>query len=294
MEGIKGMICQLTVSKTFGVESMEKIATKLGIKIQAPFQNLSYHFVAPALSATGETFVFKQGKPGNPEMATEVAALQYYDGQGMVRLIESNVDEGWILLEACQPGVPVSKLDDDEVATHEALIVMKRLWKPASVNFNFPSIKDWLRALERMQADLRATPHISKYLMDTACGLAQDLISSMGEQVLLHGDLHHDNILSAQRESWLAIDPKGVIGEREYDLGALMRNPIQKLSGLSNLPRFLRRRLDQMAAETGFDRQRILQWSIVQAVLAAYWQIEDDCSEGQQWIHCAEALYESN
>ena len=141
-----------------------------------------------------------------------------------------------------------------------------------------------------MQQDPRAKTFISKRLMDYSVGLAKDLCASMGEQVLLHGDLHQDNMLSSRRAPYLAIDPKGVIGEREYELGAFIRNPINKISTMSGLPRFFNRRLDQIKAETNFARERIQHWSMVQAVLAAYWQIEDNGGDGGEWLRCAEAL----
>ncbi len=55
--------------------------------------------------------------------------------------------------------------------------------------------------------------------------LAQELLLSQGEPVLLHGDLHHYNLLQHQ-DTWLAIDPKGVVGEREFEIGAFLRNPV--------------------------------------------------------------------
>jgi streptomycin 6-kinase len=268
---------------------LKSIETKLSIHIAAPFSNLTYHYVAPATSATGEALIFKCGIP-QPEMRTEIAALQHYNGQGCVRLIASDVEQGWLLLEACQPGVMLSTLEDDEAATHHAVEVMQKLWKPIAKEASFPNIENWLEGLSRMQQDPRAKDLISKRLMDYSIGLSKDLCVSMGELVLLHGDLHHDNILSSNRAPYLAIDPKGLIGEREYECGALVRNPICKMRGMSGLSRFLKKRLDQIAAETGFDRKRIQQWSMVQAVLAAYWQIEDGEENSHEWIQCAEAL----
>ena len=268
---------------------LKSVEAKLSIQIAVPFTNLTYHYVAPARSTDGEALIFKCGIP-HPEMLTEIAALQYYAGEGCVRLIASDAEQGWLLLEACQPGVMLSTLEDDEVATHHAIEVIQNLWKPIAKEAPFPTIENWLEGLSRMQQDPRAKALISKRLMDYSLGLSKDLCASMGDSVLLHGDLHHDNILSSTRVPYLAIDPKGLIGEREYECGALIRNPITKIKGISGLPRFLNRRLDQIAAETGFDRQRIQQWSIVQAVLAAFWQIEDQGGNWQEWIKCAEAL----
>lgn len=268
---------------------LKSIEAKLAMQIQAPFSKLTYHYVARATSATGEALVFKCSIP-HKEMQTEIKALEHYDGQGSIKLIASDSDAGWLLIEACQPGVALSALEDDELAIHHAITLMQQLWKPIAKTESFPSVENWLEGLARMQQDPRAKTFISKRLMDYSIGLAKDLCASMGEQVLLHGDLHQDNMLSSQRAPYLAIDPKGVIGEREYEYGALIRNPINKISTMSGLPKFLNRRLDQIAAETNFARERIQHWSMVQAVLAAYWQIEDNAGDGGQWLCCAEAL----
>ena len=268
---------------------LKNIEAKLALQLAVPFSNLTFHYVAPAISATGEALVFKCGIP-QKEMFTEIAALEHYDGQGCVRLIASDAEQGWLLMEACHPGYVLSSIEDDEVATHQAIQVMQKLWKPITKEAPFPSIENWLESLSHMQQNPRVKGLVSKRLMDYSVGFSKDLCASMGEPVLLHGDLHHDNILSSSRAPYLAIDPKGLIGEREYECGALIRNPISKMRGMSGLSRFLKRRLDQIAAETGFDRKRIQQWSMVQAVLAAYWQIEDGGPNEQVWIQCAEAL----
>lgn len=109
----------------------------------------------------------------------------------------------------------------------------------------------------------------------------------MGTPVLLHGDLHQHNILSAVRQPWLGIDPKGVVGEAEYEVGAFMRNRVLHASNPETL---LARRLDQFADELGFDRERILGWSLAQAVLAAWWSFEDSGHVWDEAITCAELL----
>ncbi len=102
--------------------------------------------------------------------------------------------------------------------------------------------------------------------------------------MLLHGDLHHDNILAAERAPWLALDPKGVAGEPAYEVGALMRNPRPQPAEV------LARRASILAEVLDIDRQRILGWSFAQAVLSAWWNIED---QGHGWegaIEVAERL----
>jgi streptomycin 6-kinase len=93
--------------------------------------------------------------------------------------------------------------------------------------------------------------------------------------VLLHGNLHHDNILCAEREPWLAIDPKGLIGELAYETGALLRNLWPAILAEPDPARLIARRIDQLAEEVAFERARVRDWGMAQAVLSAWWFIED-------------------
>ena len=106
------------------------------------------------------------------------------------------------------------------------------------------------------------------------------LLASSAGPVLLHGDLHHENILSAARQPWLAIDPKGVCGEPAYEVGALLRNPMPRLLDHPAPARLLARRLDLLAEVLGIDRRRLAAWGYAQAVLSAWWSLED---HGRGW-----------
>ncbi len=114
----------------------------------------------------------------------------------------------------------------------------------------------------------------------------------MAEPVLQHGDLHHDNILSAERQAWLAIDPKGVAGEPAYEVAALLRNPMPQLLSMPNLGLVMARRVDLLSEYLSLDRTRLVAWGLAQAVLAAWWDFEDHGHGGEQWLTCAELLTE--
>lgn len=105
----------------------------------------------------------------------------------------------------------------------------------------------------------------------------------MGPTVLLHGDLHYGNILLSDKHDWLAIDPKGVIGEREYEI------PFPRLKGEVN-ENLIKRRLDQFIEISGFDRSRVLGWAFCKAALAAWWSFEDQGEIWQPFLRCAEIL----
>jgi streptomycin 6-kinase len=113
-----------------------------------------------------------------------------------------------------------------------------------------------------------------------------ELLSSSASNVLLHGDLHHLNILKSP-DAWKAIDPKGVAGEPSYDICALLLNPISRHS---NDGRIQQRRLEVLKEELGLDSQRMLAYAVSQAVLSAWWSFEDSSTDWESAIACAQTL----
>ena len=120
--------------------------------------------------------------------------------------------------------------------------------------------------------------------------LFAELIATMAEPVLLHGDLHHENILDAGDGRWLAIDPKGLIGEPAYEVGALLRNPLPRLLAAPSPGRILARRIAQLAEELALGRTRLRDWALAQAVLSAWWSYEDHGHGWEPAIALAEIL----
>ncbi len=117
-------------------------------------------------------------------------------------------------------------------------------------------------------------------LIDRAQRLYGELAASQGRRVLLHGDLHHYNILEDAGRGWLAIDPKGVVGEPAFEAGALLRNPLGELRLFADSA-IIERRTAILCERLGLDRRRVLGWAFSQAVLSALWSIEDGGEPGQ-------------
>ncbi|MGH2633370.1 MAG: aminoglycoside phosphotransferase family protein [Tepidiformaceae bacterium] len=257
------------------------------IRVEAPFV-LSYNYVAPATRADGTPVVLKAGYPCK-ELRNEIDALRLYAGRGIGALLESDSELGAMLLERLSPGEPLTTVTDDIAATALAAVVMRELWAPAPLDHDFPTTATWGRGFDRLRATFGRNPPFNPALVDRAEDLFASLEASSAAPVLLHGDLHHDNILSAQRRPWLAIDPKGVVGEPAYETGAFIRNP----SALYELPdpgAVMHRRVAQLSEELGLDRQRIRNWGIAEAVLSAWWSYEDHGRGWERAIICAELL----
>ncbi len=271
------------------------------IRIGQPFA-LSYNYVAPASCANGSEAVLKAGHP-HPELTSEMTALQVYAGRGIVRLLKSDFERGVMLLERARQGVPLAELADDDMATRIAADVMRQLWLPApdDPNHRLCTSAGWGLGFARLRDTFGGgTGPFPTRLVAQAERLYADLLASAGPMRLLHGDLHHWNILSAGRQPWLALDPKGLIGEAEYEVGALTRNrwpgsgnqPEFTLVSKAALQRQAGRRLAIFAEMLGFDRQRMLQWCLAQAVLSAWWSYEDHQIVETGMLHFAGVLSE--
>ncbi len=270
------------------------------IEIHAPYA-LSYNYVAPATRADGTFAVFKAGVP-RPDISHEIAALRHWDGDGAIRVLESDAPVGVFLLEQVAPGTSIIEIDDDE-ATRIAAGLMRRLWRPPAADHQFPTLADWGEAFALLRARHGGTSGpLPQALFDRGESLYFELTASQGTPVLLHGDLHHWNILQAEREPWLVIDPHGVVGEPAFEVGAWMRNPVpnrgeqyeeRSILLQADVRAILARRIEIFAEELGLERSRLRDWSIAFATLSASWSDESGHVDGwEQAMAVAEILAE--
>ena len=290
------------IRETFGddgtawLERLPDIITRCecrwSLEIGPPFANLSYNYVAPGRRSDGTDLVLKIGVP-RPELEREIVALRAYDGRGTVQLFNAQPDQGILLLERLKQGSMLADLcpDNDDEATTIAAGIMRQLWRPIQPDHTYKKIEEWFEGLTRLRSEFNGGcgPFPTR-LVETAESLYADLSQSMDEPVLLHGDLHHFNILSATREPWLAIDPKGVVGEAAFDVGALLRNPVPAVFWWPDLDHILDRRVAILAEILDLDRRRVLGWGMAQAVLSAWWSYEDNDSEWRDVLPLAEKL----
>lgn len=282
-----------------GVEWLAKLPPILAecerwwsLAIEGPFPQLSYNYAALARRKGGASVVVKACFPSK-EFKNEVDALRLYAGIGAVQLLDFDLEQGVMLLEHVAPGTMLTTVEDDSEATSISASVMKQIWRPVPEEHSFPSVAEWAAGMGKLRPYFGGgTGPFPERLVDMAEQLFADLLPSMSAPVVLHGDLHHYNILAAERQPWLAIDPQGVIGEPCYEVGALLRNPMPAIYSMPHLDRILARRIDQLAEELGFDRERIWGWAVAQAVLSAWWTVEDEgpSADWQSPIAFAEVL----
>lgn len=245
---------------------VDECVKRWSLRLGAPFP---YAYASLALEATlpeGQDAVLKLQFPGR-ESEHEAQALTHWDGDGAVRLLAHDPERHALLLERCNPGTPLSELDQD-AALDVMVALLPRLWKPAGAPFR--SLSDeatwWSGYLPGKWE--RAQRPFERYLLDAALDALRLLPPSQAEEVLLHQDLHADNVLSAEREPWLVIDPKPLVGEREFGIAALVRG-----GELGDGPDSLHHRLDRLTTELSLDRDRARGWTLAQTLA---WAFEGD------------------
>jgi streptomycin 6-kinase len=261
------------------------------ISVDRCFDDLSYNFIAPAACADGTNAVLKLGMLTD-ELVFEIQALKHFRN-GAVELLESDSSIGALLLQRLAPGTLLSSLEDDDEATRIAAGVMERIWRPGMIKFPFPTVADWASGLERLRNHFEGgTGPLPQEMVENAESLFDELIYSSEEMVLLHGDLHHYNILLDDESGWLAIDPKGLLGEREFEIAQFLYNPIPHFLSMPNPKKITEQRIDIFVEMLSLNRERVLGWGFAKAVLSAWWSIEDNCGSWEYDIECAKILEE--
>ncbi len=251
---------------------LERVRERWGLTLGETFSYVGYAYVVRAELPDGTPAVLKVAPP-EKELISETAALRHYNGDGICRLIDGDETEVSLLLERLEPGTTLAELGDDVEATEIAASVMKRLFKPLPPEHSFPTIDRWGEAFHRVREKHNGgCGAFPAELFEPAFDLYFSLCASQEEPVLLHGDLHHYNILRAAREPWLAIDPKGLAGEPAYDVGPYLYNRIE---GVNDVREYTLRRIGQFSEVLGIDRQRLIGWGFAQAVLSRLWTFED-------------------
>lgn len=228
------------------------------LRLGEPYPQGAAGYAVRAELRDGTPAVLKLINP-HREAEHEANALERWDGDGAVRLLARD-EEGWaLLLERCEPGTFLSERPAAE-ALDVLIGLLPRLWKPAH---GFRPLADeaawWGSYLEdEWTQNGRAYP---RRILDAALEALRTLPPAQGEQVLVHQDLHGENVLAAQRQPWLAIDPKPLAGEREFAAA-----PIVRSFELGSTKRDALYRLDRISSELGLDRERVRGWTIAQTV----------------------------
>jgi streptomycin 6-kinase len=250
-------------------------ASRWGLDVGEPYP-LSYHWVAPVVRGDGTRAVLKLGPPGSGHLGVQAAALTAFAGRGAVRLLDHDPHAGALLLERATPGTPLAALlpADDGRATAALVEVIGRLHRPVPPGCPLPDLAAEAGSFAAHLARFPGDDPLPRHLVVRAAGLFAELCASAPGRVVLHGDLHHDNVLAAGREPWLAIDPHGMVGDPGFEASPMLYNPdpARRDPGLLAL---VPARVEQLADGLGMPVERIRAWGFVMAVLSEVWTVAD-------------------
>ncbi|WP_348063344.1 aminoglycoside phosphotransferase family protein [Devosia sp.] len=200
------------------------------------------------------------------------ALMAWYSGEGAATIFDSHGDT--IFMEWLD-GVPLGDAsrggrDDEATIAIASIVTGLHRSRPEPYPELMP-LRDRFQAL--FDTDMRVWPHTARDLYARATGVAIKLFDRPTAMIPLHGDLHHDNILSSDR-GWLAIDPKGLLGDPCYEVANVFINP-ERGQAIAADPRRIAARADILSQRLGYPRKRILGWAAAHAALSACWSLAD-------------------
>lgn len=271
-----------------------EIADAWRLSVDPPYP-LSFNYVCPAVRADGTPAVLKLGVPGSPLLEREMAALAVWNGRGAAQVLDHDTTRGALLLQRAVPGTRLRELvpGRDEEATAAIVAVLRDLHAAPVPGPGSP-----LPALETYRSafaghlghdpDGRLLP---RRWVQAADRLFAELCSDAPLRAVLHGDLHHDNVLVADDApgGWLAIDPHGVVGDPGFEIAPVLYNPDPDHVD-PDLLHLVPARVEQLADGLDLPLDRARAWGFVGCVLSAVWNCEDGAGPGGRELAVAELL----
>jgi streptomycin 6-kinase len=248
------------------------------LKLGVPFESGegSTAWVAPAELADGRTAVLKIAMP-HMEAEHETAGLRFWNGDPTVRLIDADEASGALLLERCEPGTSLRDMPEEEQDVVIAPL-LRRLWRRPAEPHPFRPLS-LMAANWRDEALAESAHWADAGLIAGGLQLFEALAQPGPEDVLLATDLHAGNVLRAQRERWLVIDPKPFVGDPAYDATQHLLNCYARLCAEPD------KTIGRIAGLLDLDAERVGLWLFARAAVAAGSQWQDG-----RWLELARVL----
>ena len=262
------------------LEHLERHFAKWRLTLDGePFETISSWLAY--VTRDGQRAVLKVFKPGSNE-APGARYLTLHKGLGAVRVLES--DDDAVLIERIAPGTLLATLpthDRDDEACHIVCDTIEKLQQSRVSPTGWPGHAEHLEQFDLLPAAQPLTAQIAA----RARAMFVELDASERQRVLLHGDLHHGNILLDGARGWLVIDPKGNVGELEFECASFLHNPTREFCEAGHIAR----RVHIVATRLGLDAERLVRWCFAHGVLSALWAVEDDVFDANGGVQAAHA-----
>lgn len=236
-----------------------------------PVKNMSYNYVALA-KQNHTTPVVLKFSCDKALIEDEYRALKHFNGVGSIQVIDNVANHHALLLEQAMPGYllnakPLKEVEDTIKIYAGVVNALASKKKPET---EYTDVETWCQAIARMK-----DPRINLKFIDKAKELQTYLLSSGGNEYLCHGDLHLENIIRYE-DSWLSIDPKGIIGELAFEAAAFdllekfdWNEPEKMLDKINQ-------RLSLLANNLEIPEDRLRAWVFLRIIISAQWAIEDN------------------
>jgi streptomycin 6-kinase len=226
--------------------------------------------VVPVRTTSNRPAVLKVSFP-DPESEHEHLALQHWHGHGAVQLLRADPHRSAMLLERLHP----ERLTDlwDLEACEIVASLYAQLHVPA-----IPQLRPLTSYVETWADQMAALPRsapLPRRMVEQAVSLSRDFVSDPASTgTLVHGDLHYENVMAADRQPWLAIDPKPVNGDPHYELAPMLWNRFDELEG--DIRNGVRARFHALVDHAGLDEHRARDWVVVRMLNNACWRLQDE------------------
>jgi streptomycin 6-kinase len=228
--------------------------------------------VLPVVRGDGTPAVLKLQEPRD-ETTGAMIGLRAWGGVGVVRLLDGDVATGAMLLERLHADRPLSTVDDDDEATGILAGLLARLVAvPAPEGLRHLADVAAAMLAEAPRGAAALADPAEQRLVRTCAAAVAELVAEPGDR-LLHGDLHHANVLAGDREPWLAIDPESLAGDPGFDLLPALDSCWERVA--SDVDGTILRRFDQLTEAIGGDRRRAVGWTLGRVLQNALWDVED-------------------
>jgi streptomycin 6-kinase len=257
---------------------VRELEQRWSLRVGAPLMTeTSCAWVAPVERDDGERLVLKLGMP-QMEGRDEIAGLRFWNGDPTVRLVASDEISNALLLERCEPGTLLRSLAEerqDEIIAS----LLRRLWREPESPSTFRPLSEMLNYWS--QETLATTSQwIDRGLVEAGLALFRQLSADATTESMLATDLHAGNVVQAQREPWLVIDPKPFVGDRAYDATQHLFNCRDRMR--SNPEDTIAR----FAELLGVERERVRLWTFARAAA----EPREDWSDGEFLLILARRL----
>ncbi len=260
---------------------LKVLEKKWEIKAEKHFENLSYNYVAPCVFVNGTEAVLKIGLPvSKPGLVDEIDALKFYQGKGVVKLFLENTEIEAILIEKLKPGINLKKVfsSEKEKAIPVAINLLKQILNKKPKETEFPTLDFWFDDFNKKR-NVRPEKEFDK-----ASELLKEINSDPEQKYLLHGDFHHENILSSERNGFLAIDPEGFIGNIGFEIAVFLNQHAIWIKHEKNFLLKIENIVEQFSESFELTEEFLKKWAWTHCVLGAWWDFEDNIKGWKDYL----------